>query len=160
MTDQDNRSADKSVSPDPGNTGGRRDLQGSAAEYRVSLPEFEGPLDLLLHLIREHELDILDIPISFVATKYVEHITLMQELNIDLASEYLVMAATLGERNTDDCSKNVVGNDVADSADDAHSVVGLDHRRVSARFLAARQQWPPDGGKRAAHPSRYVHAYY
>lgn len=63
--------------------------------YRVALPAFEGPLDLLLHLIQKHELDILDIPISFVTEKYVEYIMLMQELNIDIASEYLVMAATL-----------------------------------------------------------------
>jgi segregation and condensation protein A len=70
--------------------------QGSAGSvYRVELPVFEGPLDLLLHLIEEHELDIFDIPIAFVATKFVETITLMQELNIDVASEYLVMAATL-----------------------------------------------------------------
>ncbi|MBN1606936.1 MAG: segregation/condensation protein A [Polyangiaceae bacterium] len=67
----------------------------TAVGYSVSLPEFDGPLDLLLSLIQEHELDILDIPIGFIATKYVEYITLMQQLNIDLASEYLVMAATL-----------------------------------------------------------------
>ncbi len=67
----------------------------SGVGYRVSLPEFEGPLDLLLHLIQQHELDILDIPIGFIAEKYVEYIKLMEELNIDLASEYLVMAATL-----------------------------------------------------------------
>lgn len=63
--------------------------------YRVALPTFEGPLDLLLHLIEQHELDIRDIPIAFVAAKFVEYIMLMQELNIDIASEYLVMAATL-----------------------------------------------------------------
>lgn len=63
--------------------------------YRVALPTFEGPLDLLLHLIEEHELDIFDIPIAFVAAKFVEYVTLMEELNIDVASEYLVMAATL-----------------------------------------------------------------
>jgi segregation and condensation protein A len=63
--------------------------------YRVALPEFEGPLDLLLHLIQKHELDILDIPIGFVTEKYVEFILLMDEMNIDIASEYLVMAATL-----------------------------------------------------------------
>jgi segregation and condensation protein A len=63
--------------------------------YSVKLPTFEGPLDLLLHLIEEHELDVMDIPIAFVAKKYVEYITLMEELNIDIASEYLVMAATL-----------------------------------------------------------------
>ncbi|MEO6599019.1 MAG: segregation/condensation protein A [Polyangiaceae bacterium] len=67
----------------------------NANTYNVKLPTFEGPLDLLLHLIEEHELDVMDIPIAFVAKKYVEYITLMEELNIDIASEYLVMAATL-----------------------------------------------------------------
>ncbi|HEY3500183.1 MAG TPA: segregation/condensation protein A [Polyangiaceae bacterium] len=69
--------------------------EGIPGGYRVELPTFEGPLDLLLHLIEEHELDIFDIPIAFVAAKFVEYVTLMQELNIDVASEYLVMAATL-----------------------------------------------------------------
>jgi segregation and condensation protein A len=68
---------------------------GGGGGYRVALPTFEGPLDLLLHLIEEHELDIRDIPIAFVAQKYVEYITLMDAVNIDVASEYLVMAATL-----------------------------------------------------------------
>lgn len=69
--------------------------RASGGGYRVELPTFEGPLDLLLHLIEEHELDVRDIPIAFIAQKYVEYIVLMQELNIDIASEYLVMAATL-----------------------------------------------------------------
>ncbi len=68
---------------------------GVDAPYRVQLPTFEGPLDLLLHLIQQHELDIMDIPIAFVTERYLAFVTLMQELNIDLASEYLVMAATL-----------------------------------------------------------------
>ncbi|MBK9266301.1 MAG: segregation/condensation protein A [Polyangiaceae bacterium] len=63
--------------------------------YRVQLPSFEGPLDLLLHLIQQHELDILDIPVSFITQKYLEYLALMQSLTIDVASEYLVMAATL-----------------------------------------------------------------
>ena len=63
--------------------------------YVVALPTFEGPLDLLLHLIQKHELEILDIPVSFITEKYLEYINLMQNLSIDLASEYLVMAATL-----------------------------------------------------------------
>src|SRR5436309_15300754 len=67
---------------------------GSAA-YHVSLPAFEGPLDLLLHLCQKHELDILDIPISFVTEKYLEYLAVMQLMDLDLASEYLVMAATL-----------------------------------------------------------------
>ncbi|KYF74394.1 hypothetical protein BE17_13890, partial [Sorangium cellulosum] len=64
-------------------------------EYVVTLPTFEGPLDLLLHLIQQHELDILDIPVSFVTEKYLEYLKIMRSLSIDLASEYLVMAATL-----------------------------------------------------------------
>ncbi|WP_437551841.1 segregation/condensation protein A [Sorangium sp. So ce367] len=64
-------------------------------EYVVTLPSFEGPLDLLLHLIQQHELDILDIPVSFVTEKYLEYLKIMRSLSIDLASEYLVMAATL-----------------------------------------------------------------
>jgi segregation and condensation protein A len=64
-------------------------------QYVVALPAFEGPLDLLLHLIQKHELDILDIPVSFITEKYLEYIMLMQDLSIDVASEYLVMAATL-----------------------------------------------------------------
>jgi segregation and condensation protein A len=65
------------------------------SDYVISLPSFEGPLDLLLHLIQKHELDIFDIPVSFVTEKYLAYINLMQELSIDIASEYLVMAATL-----------------------------------------------------------------
>jgi segregation and condensation protein A len=63
--------------------------------YRVSLPMFEGPLDLLLHLVQKHELDILNIPIAFITERYTAYIRLLEELNIDMASEYLVMAATL-----------------------------------------------------------------
>jgi segregation and condensation protein A len=65
------------------------------AEYAVALPTFEGPLDLLLHLCQKHELDILEIPISFVTEKYLEYLAIMQLMQLDIASEYLVMAATL-----------------------------------------------------------------
>lgn len=63
--------------------------------YAVSLDEFEGPLDLLIHLVRRHELDILNIPIAFVASRYMEYLDLASILDIDLAGDYLVMAATL-----------------------------------------------------------------
>ncbi len=62
---------------------------------RVQLDVFEGPLDLLLHLIQKHELDIFDIPISFITERYLSYVTVMQKLNLDLAAEYLLMAATL-----------------------------------------------------------------
>lgn len=67
----------------------------SDSRYLVSLDVFEGPLDLLLHLIRKHELDIFDIPISFVTRKYLEYLEVMKDLNLNLAAEYLEMAAHL-----------------------------------------------------------------
>jgi segregation and condensation protein A len=63
--------------------------------YHVRLPVFDGPMELLLHLIRTNEVDIYDIPIAEITRQYLEILDLMQELNIDLASEFLVMAATL-----------------------------------------------------------------
>ena len=64
-------------------------------QYAVKLPAFEGPLDLLLHLIRQNEVDVADIPIALISEQYLAYIELMQELDIDVAAEYLVMAATL-----------------------------------------------------------------
>ena len=63
--------------------------------FRVQLPAFEGPLDLLLHLIKKHELNILDLPVGFIAEKYVEYLRVMRELDLEVAGEYLLMAATL-----------------------------------------------------------------
>jgi segregation and condensation protein A len=63
--------------------------------FPVRLVNFEGPLDLLLHLIRRHELSIYDIPITLITKQYIEYIDLMQEMNLDVAGEFLVMAATL-----------------------------------------------------------------
>ena len=66
--------------------------------YSVSLPSFEGPLDLLLYLIRRQNLDILDIPVAEITKQYVEYIGVMREmLRFELAAEYLVMAAILAE---------------------------------------------------------------
>jgi segregation and condensation protein A len=70
-------------------------LDTGAPAWSLELPHFEGPLDLLLHLCQKHELDILEIPIAFVTTKYLEYLAVMQLMQLDLAAEYLVMAATL-----------------------------------------------------------------
>src|SRR5687767_1057610 len=64
---------------------------------QVFLEAFEGPLDLLLYLIRRQNLDILDIPIAEISRQYVQYIELMKEMQFELAGEYLVMAATLAE---------------------------------------------------------------
>ncbi len=63
--------------------------------YSIKVPIFEGPLDLLLHLIRDNRIDIYDIPISLITSQYLEYIEIMKELNLEVASEFLVMAATL-----------------------------------------------------------------
>lgn len=64
-------------------------------EYKVKLEVFEGPLDLLLYLIKKDELDIYDIPIELITRQYMEYLNLMQMLDFDIAGEFLVMAATL-----------------------------------------------------------------
>lgn len=63
--------------------------------YQVQLPTFTGPLDLLLHLIRRHEIDIYHIPISLITDQYLESLRQMQELDLEVAADFLVMAATL-----------------------------------------------------------------
>src|SRR5690554_4213285 len=63
----------------------------------VFLEAFEGPLDLLLYLIKRQNLDILDIPVAQITVQYMQYVELMQSLNFELAAEYLVMAAMLGE---------------------------------------------------------------
>src|ERR1041384_6937521 len=65
------------------------------ADYKVKLEVFEGPLDLLLYLIKKEEVDIYDIPIERITSQYMEYLTLMQMLNLEVAGEFLVMAATL-----------------------------------------------------------------
>ncbi|MBI5509183.1 MAG: segregation/condensation protein A [Deltaproteobacteria bacterium] len=65
------------------------------ALYQVDLDSFAGPLDLLLFLIRRHELDVFDIPMAFVCERYLEYLKVMEDLNIDVASEFMFMAAEL-----------------------------------------------------------------
>jgi len=66
-------------------------------DYKVNLQNFEGPLDLLLHLIKKSDVDICDIKIEDIAKQYLDYITAMEELNLTVASEYLIMAAELIE---------------------------------------------------------------
>ena len=65
--------------------------------YEVNIPEFEGPLDLLLHLIKQDDIDIFDISIERITKQYLDYLSMMEKLNLDIASEYLVMACELIE---------------------------------------------------------------
>jgi segregation and condensation protein A len=114
--------------------------------FRIELPNFEGPVDLLLHLIRKHELDILDLPISFITDKYLEYLGLMQNLNLDIASEYLVMAATLAHIK----SKMLLPRPPEDQDDD--ELDELDPRAELIRRLLEYQKYKTvaaDLGERA-----------
>ena len=71
------------------------DFESAVDAFPVKLSNFEGPLDLLLHLIKTNEVNIHDIPIALITQQYLDAIQLLQEMNLDIAGEFLVMAATL-----------------------------------------------------------------
>ena len=75
--------------------GSGSDLEETGLDYSIKLPIFEGPMDLLLHLIRQNEVEITEIPIALIADQYVETLGLMEDLNLEGAAEYLVLAATV-----------------------------------------------------------------
>ena len=126
-------------------------------DYPVKAANFEGPLDLLIHLIKKNQIDIYDIPIVLIAKQYLEYLELMKELDLDVAGEFLVMAATLIhiksrtlvprlETESDD------DEDVEDPRDLLVSRL-LEHQRFKAaaellheRETVRRAQWTrPDG---------------
>ncbi len=99
--------------------------------FRLSVSGFEGPLDLLLHLIQDHELDILDLPIAFITEKYLEYLNLMGTLALDVVSEYLVMAATLAHIK----SKMLLPAPPSDQDDDANEEMGDPREELVRRLL-------------------------
>lgn len=116
--------------------------------YRVSLPMFEGPLDLLLHLVKKHELNILDIPIAFITEKYTAYIRLLDELNIDVASEYLVMAATLVHLK----SRMLLPNPPEDEPDEISDESEMDPRAELVRRLLEYQKYKLAAEQLSARP--------
>src|SRR5258708_22873816 len=71
------------------------DDETDESAYKVSLPSFHGPLDLLLHLIRQHKVDIYDIPILLITQQYNAYLEAMEELNLEVAADYIYIAALL-----------------------------------------------------------------
>ncbi|MEO0815479.1 MAG: segregation/condensation protein A, partial [Myxococcota bacterium] len=69
--------------------------ESTSVLFQLNLSSFEGPLDLLLFLIRRHKIDVFDIPIGFICAEYLRYIKMMEDLNIDVASEFLFMASEL-----------------------------------------------------------------
>jgi segregation and condensation protein A len=117
-----------------------------SAAYAVSLPSFEGPLDLLLQLCQKHELDILDIPIGFITEKYLEYLAVMQLMNLDVAAEYLVMAATLAHIK----SKMLLPAPPPGQEDDELAEEEEDPREALIRRLLEYQKYKQAGAELAA----------
>jgi segregation and condensation protein A len=112
----------------------------------LRLPQFEGPLDLLLSLIQEHKIDILDIPLSWVTDRYLEFIEAARLANIDLAGEYLLMAATLAHLK----SRTLLPREQAAEAPDAE--VGPDPREELVRRLLEYQKYKQAAAQLGALP--------
>ena len=94
------------------------DAQAGSAEYQVHLNVFEGPLDLLLHLIRIQEMDIYDIPIAQITDQYLKYLQMMKELNVTLAGEFLVMAAMLIYMKSQVLLPSEPGSEAAEESED------------------------------------------
>jgi segregation and condensation protein A len=134
------------------------EFESAPDAFPVKLSNFEGPLDLLLHLIRKNEVNIHDIPIALITAQYLAAIDLLQELDLDVAGEYLVMAATLIHIKSKmllprpETSAGVEGEDAEDPRDALvrrllehqkfKAAAGLLHEREQLR---AAQWLRPDG---------------
>ncbi|MBA2541536.1 MAG: segregation/condensation protein A [Deltaproteobacteria bacterium] len=122
------------------------------AGYQVALDVFEGPLDLLLHLVKKHELSILEIPISFITEKYLEYIDAMAALDIDVAGEYLLMAATLCHIKSRELLPNAEPDEVEAVDGDADEEEGIDPRTDLIRRLLEYQKYKEAAAKLGERP--------
>jgi segregation and condensation protein A len=121
-------------------------FDAGGAAWSVQLAHFEGPLDLLLHLCQKHELNILDIPIAFITEKYLEYLAVMQLMQLDLAAEYLVMAATLAHIK----SKMLLPAPPPGQEDEALEEDEIDPREALIRRLLEYQKYKHAGEQLAA----------
>lgn len=120
-------------------------------DYQVALDVFEGPLDLLLHLVKKHELAILEIPIAFVTAKYLEYLDAMQRLDIDVAGEYLVMAATLCHIKSRELLPNPEPEPIEES-DEEGGIEEIDTRAELIRRLLEYQKYKEAAGQLGDRP--------
>jgi segregation and condensation protein A len=122
------------------------DFESSPDALAVRLDNFQGPLDLLLHLIRKNEVNVYDIPIALITAQYLDAVHLMQELNLDMAGEFLVMAATLIHiKSRMLLPRPETAADVEGEEEDPRDVLVrrlLDHQRfkAAAELLHEREQ--------------------
>ena len=133
-------------------TDGESSIAGgeSSIDYKVELPEFEGPLDLLLHLVKKHELDILEIPIAFITDRYLQMLDVMRCSTSTSPASISLMAATLAHLK----SRELVPPDPAEDAALAaeEEADELDPRQELIRRLLEYQKFKDAGDKLAGRP--------
>jgi segregation and condensation protein A len=125
--------------------------EAQTTTYRVALPEFEGPLDLLLHLCKTHEIEVVNLPIAFITTKYLEYLEIMQTMPVDVAADYLVMAATLAylkSRELVPAPEPLEGAALEDGTEED----GLDPRQELIRRLLEYQKYKDAAEKLGGRP--------
>jgi segregation and condensation protein A len=121
--------------------------EATSGAWSLKLPDFEGPLDLLLHLCQKHELDILNIPVGFVTEKYLEYLATMEIMQLDVAAEYLVMAATLVHIK----SRSMLPSPPPDQGDDSMDAGDeVDPREALIRRLLEYQKYKEAGERLAS----------
>jgi segregation and condensation protein A len=111
------------------------------SDYRVNLDVFEGPLDLLLHLVKKHEIEIFDIQVSFITQKYLEYLELMRQLNLEIAGEYLLMAATLAHIKSRELLPNQKGEDDEKAGEGDDEIDEIDSRQELIKRLLEYQKY-------------------
>jgi len=121
------------------------DLGANAEAFVVELERFSGPLDLLLHLIQKHEMNIFDIPVAVITEKYLEYMRVIEELNLDQAGDFLVMAATLAHIK----SRMLLPAPEAEALDEEEA---LDPREELVRRLLEYQRFKAAAEQLAARP--------
>ena len=134
--------------PRPGSLNAVGDGVATREGYAVTLEMFEGPLDLLLHLVRRHELDVLDIPIKFITGKYVEYLDFARSLDIEIAGDYLVMAATLAYLK----SRELLPPDPTEDEDDPAHETEVDSRAELIARLVEYERFRSAGEDLGARP--------
>lgn len=152
--------AETSTTPAPPNIPAVLGVAGTTADplgplgrnegYTLVLPEFEGPLDLLLHLVKKHELDVFNIPISFITAQYLLALEQMASLSMDVASEYLLMAATLAYIKSREL---LPADSQPDELDADGELLELgDPRETLVKRLLEYQKWKAAAAELAARP--------
>lgn len=138
-------------------------MTGTRQDYRVQLDAYAGPLDLLLYLVKRHEIDLQDIPVAELTEQYLQHLKVIQSIDVDLAGEFLVMAATLLEVKsqmllpyvTEDGDEETATDSIEDPADPRYELVQqlLAYKRFKDAAIDLEERQREWADRFPAHPT-------